>query len=177
MLGNKLDPEIAHQAQKIVAFSLGYFIHDSLDMAVKQVYCNSVGVWIHHILVIGCFLGSIIFDKYGVYLVFNLIVEINNVFIHQRKLMLLLETGFNWVYKLNLDILFVTFSVFRFGGNGFILYKVVMDYYLFLEESYGFACWCLAFIGMLLLNVYNVIFYIDLKKSEARLLKDAKRKE
>lgn len=73
MLGDQVSQEASRVAQLIVAFSSGYFLHDSIDMIISKVYLNSVGVWIHHILVIGCFIGSIALDKYGVYLVFNLI--------------------------------------------------------------------------------------------------------
>ncbi len=38
-------------ASHIIALSTGYFIHDTLDMAINRVYFDDVGVWVHHFMV------------------------------------------------------------------------------------------------------------------------------
>jgi hypothetical protein len=175
MLGHTLNPAASRLAQFIVSFSTGYFLYDSIDMLISRIYLNSAGTWIHHILVIGSFMASIYNDTHGVYLVFNLIVELNNIFIHQRKLSTLTGMPQNWLFNVNSKLMFISFWIARFGGNSYIFFKIISDYELFMIHSNGLMNYAIACFGMFLLNIYNVVFYLDLIKSEKRLKEEAQK--
>ncbi|XP_042355641.1 TLC domain-containing protein 2-like [Plectropomus leopardus] len=76
-------------SHSLVAVSIGYFIHDSLDVALNQSCKQSWEVLLHHSVVLSCFSLAVTSRLYVGYAVVSLLVEINSVFLHVRQLLLL----------------------------------------------------------------------------------------
>lgn len=78
----------------IVAVSAGYFVSDSVDI----VSCGQThimrDVLIHHIAVFCCLAYSLAENHFIAHSVIGLTVEVNSVFLHLRKLMQIMDVGF-----------------------------------------------------------------------------------
>ncbi|CAJ0629706.1 715_t:CDS:2 [Entrophospora sp. SA101] len=59
-----------------IPLSTGYFFADMLDFLIKNIFMDSPGIWLHHILVVGVLISSILTCKYFPYLTATLLVEI-----------------------------------------------------------------------------------------------------
>ena len=104
----------------LLAFSVGYFIHDTWDSAsaqyrgVRPVTLESVVLLAHHAIVITCFSTALISDQFVCLGGLSLLVEVNSVFLHGRTLVLLL----GWprdsiVFRTTALINMITYCVFR----------------------------------------------------------------
>ena len=82
------------------------------------------------------------------------------------------DVGF--FYDLNSVAMFMSFVMARFGGNGAALVKIYLDYDVYAKEIGGLFAWNVSIGGMLLLNLYNFIFFKDLIKSEMKLISSKK---
>ncbi|CAJ0909078.1 788_t:CDS:2, partial [Entrophospora sp. SA101] len=59
-----------------IPLSTGYFFADMFDFLIKNIFMDSPGIWLHHILVVGVLISSISTCKYFPYLTATLLVEI-----------------------------------------------------------------------------------------------------
>ncbi|XP_052799987.1 TLC domain-containing protein 2-like [Mya arenaria] len=101
----------------LVAFSLGYFLHDFADHLVNNKLFSNYEVIIHHIGVIWSFWYNVHYQMYIPYTIIALMVEVNSVFLHARKLMQLNQWSFNhWLYKFVIVLNLITFVGFRLYG-------------------------------------------------------------
>lgn len=78
----------------LVAFSTGYFTYDSIDMYLNNRLLYDWGVTLHHLIVLIFFVYNIQ-TKYAIGLTcVALMVEVNGMFLHARKLMQIFQYGF-----------------------------------------------------------------------------------
>lgn len=120
---------------------------------------DSPGIWLHHIVVITTFVLSVVTCKYSPYLAATLLVEISNVFLHQRKLYLIsFKTKLTPFYQFNSLLLFLTFVFVRFTVHGYLVLRVWREYMLFGHIAY----WRIAFLGMIAMNVLNLQLFLQL---------------
>ncbi|WAR02044.1 TLCD2-like protein [Mya arenaria] len=78
---------------------------------------NTLVSWIHAVLVIWSFWYNVHYQMYIPYTIIALMVEVNSVFLHARKLMQLNQWSFNhWLYKFVIVLNLITFVGFRLYG-------------------------------------------------------------
>ncbi|KAI8824286.1 uncharacterized protein EV422DRAFT_315254 [Fimicolochytrium jonesii] len=153
-----------------VAFSAGYFIADCWDMAVTGVYGRNLGIWAHHIVTVVCYSAALHKCALTPYLVLTLLVEFNSIFIHVRKILVLFYNGFDHLpataataYKFATAGLSATYVPTRILANLYITYQVgIQD-----RPNWAFPAytWWMAFLGMVLVNYYNVILWKQLRST------------
>ncbi|KAI8917184.1 hypothetical protein DFJ77DRAFT_337239 [Powellomyces hirtus] len=160
-------------ARKALAFSTGYFYADCFDMLVTGVYRNNLGIWGHHAAALVCYTASLHTCLLYPYLVFTLIVELNSIFLHHRKVLALyypmdkiaMPETLSQTYDIATKLLLWTFPPTRLVANLYILYAVVMDRKTWEAPSWT---WTLAFVGMLVVTYYNFGLWSQVKKSVER---------
>ncbi|KAF0485177.1 tlc domain-containing protein 2-like [Gigaspora margarita] len=146
-----------------IAFSTGYFFADMFDFWKKNIFMDSPGIWIHHVVVCTTFLASAIICKYSPYLTATLLVEISNIFLHQRKLSLMYHRSKSTTfYKINALFLILTFIFVRFTAHGYLLIRVWNEHHIFGHEFH----WRIALFGMVAMNVINLQLFSQLWNSD-----------
>lgn len=101
-------------AHLLVSLSTGYFIYDLLDMLLFNRSRSSYELMVHHSFVIVCFGISVVSRRYVGYAMAALVVELNNIFLHLRQLLLLVNFSKSHIlYRVNSFINMGTFIIFR----------------------------------------------------------------
>jgi hypothetical protein len=91
--------------------------------------------------------------QFSSYLAATLLVEIGNVFLHQRRLYLMaFRTKETTFYHVNTTLLLVAMILVRHTTHWYLLLRVWTEYRLFGNLAY----WLTAFSGMLVMNTINV---------------------
>lgn len=73
----------------LTSFSFGYFIYDTMEMLTHSSYKGTRELVFHHILILACFSNTIICKRFVGYNMVALLIEVSNVFLHFRQLLLL----------------------------------------------------------------------------------------
>uniref|UniRef100_A0A8W8MNV8 TLC domain-containing protein n=1 Tax=Magallana gigas TaxID=29159 RepID=A0A8W8MNV8_MAGGI len=109
-----LSAHINYFTYTLVAFSTGYFTYDVLDMYFNNRLLHDWGVTLHHLIVLIFFVYNIQ-TKYAIELTcVALLVEVNGMFLHARKLMQIFQYGFEHkMYIVNKYTNLITFVVCR----------------------------------------------------------------
>nr|VZI27563.1 unnamed protein product [Spirometra erinaceieuropaei] len=71
----------------LVCVSTGYFIYDAFDICWNRRFVKEVEVMLHHFAVVSAFMHNVLTMKCIGYSVIALLVEVNTIFLHLRKLM------------------------------------------------------------------------------------------
>ncbi|OQR94985.1 hypothetical protein THRCLA_08043, partial [Thraustotheca clavata] len=141
-----------------LSLSTGYFIYDFYDLVQTKLYVKGPGILAHHIMVGACYLASIFYSVGESYLLVMLLLELNSVFLHGRKLMAM--AGFTMAssaYALAWQGVWVTFVVTRGVLPLAVHYTVYLDRTRF-PHVLQFA---MAFGGMSVLHVLNFLVMIN----------------
>ncbi|XP_047564403.1 TLC domain-containing protein 2 isoform X5 [Lutra lutra] len=85
------DPINGHPswALVLVAVSVGYFLADGVDMLLNQTLGQAWELLCHHSVVVSCLSTAILSNQYMGLCVVSLLLELNSVCLHLRKLLLL----------------------------------------------------------------------------------------
>jgi hypothetical protein len=107
--------------------------------------------------------------KFIGYTVFALLVEVNSIFLHARKLMQMAKVDFDhWFYRLNNIFNILTFTFCRFGALVIITYGMSTTYerrrILTLHGSLGYYIMLMA--SMITMWVINPILFWRLLKND-----------
>ncbi|BHF71386.1 TLC domain-containing protein 2 [Sparganum proliferum] len=78
----------------LVCVSTGYFIYDAFDICWNRRFAKEVEVMLHHFAVVSAFMHNVLTMKCIGYSVIALLVEVNTIFLHLRKLMQLNKVSF-----------------------------------------------------------------------------------
>ncbi|KAL7065543.1 hypothetical protein AAHC03_04454 [Spirometra sp. Aus1] len=114
-IGNLIGPKDAASVL-LVCFSLGYFLHDISHIIRGPPRRHSVEFVLHHVLIIPCFGSAIVLERYVGYAIVSLLVEINSVFLHIRRLLLSLTVSReSLIFAINSSLNFTSFLTFRLG--------------------------------------------------------------
>ncbi|TPP57289.1 TLC domain-containing protein 2 [Fasciola gigantica] len=70
----------------LVSYSVGYFLMDVIHMYLFSKTKGTVELIVHHVVIILCFSSSLYSGKYVGYSVVALLIEINSVFLHLRRI-------------------------------------------------------------------------------------------
>uniref|UniRef100_A0A5K4ENY6 TLC domain-containing protein n=1 Tax=Schistosoma mansoni TaxID=6183 RepID=A0A5K4ENY6_SCHMA len=90
LVGNVINSENVF-AYHIMGFATGYFVHDIYHNICGDVEIRSLEIILHHITVLTCFY---VVSRYRIlvcYVLLGLLMELNSIFLHARKLMILLN--------------------------------------------------------------------------------------
>ncbi|KAF0693677.1 Aste57867_15380 [Aphanomyces stellatus] len=139
-----------------LSLSTGYFIYDFYDMVVGDLHRRAVGILLHHIMVTICYVLSIYYRVGVPYLVVMLLLEINSICLHLRKLMAMVGfTLTDRVYVVVWQALWLTFYTTRMLLTAGVHFAVFLDRAHF-PETFQFAT---AFTGLTVLHVLNYLVY------------------
>ncbi|XP_003799142.1 TLC domain-containing protein 2 [Otolemur garnettii] len=85
------DPIHAHPpwARVLVAVSVGYFLADGADMLWNQTLRQAWELLCHHLVAVSCLSTAVLSGHYVGYSMVSLLLELNSVCLHLRKLLLL----------------------------------------------------------------------------------------
>ncbi|KAL7642129.1 UNVERIFIED_CONTAM: hypothetical protein RMT77_006689 [Armadillidium vulgare] len=170
-------------AHMLVSFSVGYFLHDLMDLSLNYRNRSSYELIIHHCFVIVCFGLSIMTTFYIGYAVVSLLVEINSIFLHSRQLFNIVGTQkSDFTYRLNSLMNIFTFIIFRIAVLGW------MTRWLVLHRSHlSLPVYTLGSVGLAVIILMNIVLFIricstdfsnkrktDTKPSELRASKISK---
>lgn len=101
-------------AYNILAFASGYFVHDVYHNICGGLCLRSMEIILHHITVVTCFYIVWCYRILVCYALFGLLMEINSIFLHGRKVMAFMNImPESLPYRLNAIANVVTFIVFR----------------------------------------------------------------
>ncbi|KAJ3004554.1 TLC domain-containing protein 1 [Thoreauomyces humboldtii] len=171
MQGLKVGSRKGNEASRTaLAFSTGYFVADCIDMLVTGVYRGNLGIWGHHIVAIGLYLTSLHTCLLYPYLLLTLLVEINSIFLHHRKVLATIYPTTMpsfpaFTYDTATNLLLWTFVPTRIAGNLYITYRVVVDRPDWEAPAWT---WVTALAGMLAVDWYNWRLYRQVRASVAR---------
>lgn len=146
----------------VVAFSLGYFSYDFLDYLVSRKMFSNYEVILHHVGVIWSFWYTVHYRVNVPYTIIALMVEVNSIFLHGRKLMQFNKWPFDhMMYKLIIFLNLVTFVIFRVGGI------VAIGVAMFVEWQRMTTTYCVFLIvTMFIMYAINPILFWRLFKND-----------
>ncbi|CAH8847206.1 unnamed protein product [Trichobilharzia szidati] len=148
--------EFSGYTVSLVSYSLGYFIFDSVHMAVLHPHRSTAELLIHHFIIFLCFSSALLSGKYIGYAVVSLLPEVNSIFLHLRRLMNYLRVPkdnhfFRSICLVNIG----TFIVFRFIVLSWMTRWIVIN-----RDSIPFGYYCLGSVGLAILMVMNIVLFI-----------------
>jgi hypothetical protein len=98
-----------------LSVSTGYFIYDFIDLVATSIYAKAPAILVHHVLVGICYIAALFYRVGLPFLVLMLLLEINSVFLHVRKLMSMIGfTVKSHTYRNAWNALWATFLLTRF---------------------------------------------------------------
>ncbi|KAI8594129.1 TLC domain-containing protein [Geranomyces variabilis] len=172
MQGVRSGDAAVEAARRALAFSTGYFFADCFDMLVSGTYRTNLGIWGHHIAAIACYTSSLHTCLLYPYLVFTLVVEINSIFLHHRKILALyypdnrpVPAVLEQTNELASHLLLWTFPLTRILANLYVTYHVFAERKVWQAPAWT---WWVAISGMAAVDWYNVGLWKQVKRSIAK---------
>ncbi|KAG5445172.1 TLC domain-containing protein 2 [Clonorchis sinensis] len=146
----------------LVAYSLGYFIADSVHMCWWSLERSTFELLVHHFAVMTCFSSALVSGTYIGYAVVALLVEINSIFLHMRRLLKCLEFSKDsllsqFVNYANLG----TFIVFRFLVLCWMTRWLVLN-----RDQISLPYYCLGTTCLALIMFMNIVLFMRLVQSD-----------
>lgn len=154
-LGEDLINTYTSSSHMLVSFSVGYFIHDFLDMALWHRKRSSYELMVHHTCVISCFGLAVWSTMFVGYAVVALFVEVNSIFLHIRQLLNL--TGVSKKepkYRMNSMLNIGTFVVFRIAVLGWMTRWIVLH-----KDDLSLPVYTLGSVGLAIIMLMNIILF------------------
>ncbi|VDM02225.1 unnamed protein product [Schistocephalus solidus] len=139
----------------LVCVSTGYFIYDALDVCWNHRFFKEIEVMLHHFAVVSAFAHNVLTTKCIGYSVIALLVEVNTIFLHLRKLMQLNKVPFtSVVYKIVCAANLITFAIFRGTSLGWITWGMYFEPEKITTMYFYILC-----MSMFIMNIINPIFF------------------
>ncbi|KAM4701106.1 TLC domain-containing protein 2 [Discoglossus pictus] len=169
LLGFYLHPEMAEDlisthsrfSHSLIAVSVGYFIHDFVDMLKNQKLHQSWELLFHHTVVILCFGISLLFHRYVGFAVVALLVEINSIFLHLRQILLMANLVKTTLYRLNSLLNLGTYMIFRISTLAWMTRWLVLN-----RDNIPLLTYTVGSVGMAIMTVMNIILFYRLLRSD-----------
>ncbi|XP_065674658.1 TLC domain-containing protein 2 [Hydra vulgaris] len=146
----------------LVMFSTGYFFYDLFDL-IGHEKMREWELLIHHISVITAFMISVITSRYQGFAVCSLIMEVNSIFLHIRRLMRLEDQNKSFLYSLNGVFLLITLIFCRICMSGWMIRWLLVNY-----RSLPFLHYVVGLFGMVVITVNNIGLMYRLWVSELK---------
>ncbi|XP_069801599.1 TLC domain-containing protein 2 [Dendropsophus ebraccatus] len=177
LLGFYLHPEMAEDlisthtrfSHCLIAVSIGYFIHDFIDMLQNQKIHQSWELLFHHTVVITCFGISVLLQRYIGFAVVALLVEINSIFLHLRQILLMANLAKTTVYRLNSLLNLGTYVIFRISTLAWMTRWLVIN-----RDNIPLPTYTIGSVGMAIMTAMNIVLFYRLLRSD--FLKSARDK-
>ncbi|OBS83591.1 hypothetical protein A6R68_22392 [Neotoma lepida] len=95
------DPIHGHPswAVVLVAVSVGYFLADGVDMLWNQTLAQAWDLLCHHVVVVSCLSTAVLSGHYVGLAMVSLLLELNSICLHLRKLLLLSRWITLWLFR------------------------------------------------------------------------------
>ncbi|KAH9098175.1 hypothetical protein LEN26_016643 [Aphanomyces euteiches] len=151
-----------------LSLSTGYFIYDFYDMVAGDLWQRAAGILVHHIMVVTCYVAALHYHVAVPFLVVMLLLEINSICLHARKLMSMVGfTMLDRVYGLAWQALWMTFYTTR------VLVPLGVHVGVFLDRDRfpHLMQFITAFLGTSVLHVLNFMVYQGCSKAYSKELK------
>ncbi|XP_073472731.1 TLC domain-containing protein 2 [Aquarana catesbeiana] len=169
LLGFYLHPEMAEDlisthsrfSHWLVAVSIGYFIHDFVDMLQNQKMHQSWELLFHHTVVIICFGISLLLHRYVGFSVVALLVEINSIFLHLRQILLMANQLKTTLYRLNSLLNLGTYVIFRIITLAWMTRWLVLN-----RENIPLLIYTIGSVGMAIMTLMNIVLFYRLLRSD-----------
>ncbi|XP_075052810.1 TLC domain-containing protein 2 [Mixophyes fleayi] len=169
LLGFYLHPEMAEDlisthscfSHCLIAVSIGYFIHDFVDMLQNQKLHQSWELLFHHIVVITCFGISMLLHRYVGFSVVALLVEINSIFLHLRQILLMTNLLKTTMYRLNSLLNLGTYVIFRIITLAWMTRWLVLN-----REKIPLLTYTIGSVGMAIMTAMNIVLFYRLLRSD-----------
>ncbi|XP_077336688.1 TLC domain-containing protein 2 [Lithobates pipiens] len=169
LLGFYLHPEMAkdlifthsRSSHWLVAVSIGYFIHDFVDMLQNQKMHQSWELLFHHTVVIICFGISLLLHRYVGFSVVALLVEINSIFLHLRQILLMANQLKTTLYRLNSLLNLGTYVIFRILTLAWMTRWLVLN-----RENIPLLIYTIGSVGMAIMTLMNIVLFYRLLRSD-----------
>ncbi|MBN3292825.1 TLCD2 protein, partial [Polypterus senegalus] len=145
----------------LVAVSVGYFLHDIVDMITHQKLQKSWELLFHHIVVMTCFGISVFLGRYVGFAVVALLVEINSIFLHLRQVLLLANLSQTTLYRLNSMVNLGTYVVFRILTLAWMTRWLVLN-----RDNVPLLSYTIGSLGMAIITVMNIVLFGRLLRSD-----------
>ncbi|OQR87412.1 hypothetical protein ACHHYP_08874 [Achlya hypogyna] len=141
-------------AAATLCISTGYFLYDFYDLVAYKLWLKAPGILAHHIMVGACYGAAIVYGVGQCYLVVMLLLELNSVFLHARKLLSM--AGFTVaapVYVWSWQGVWITFVLTR------AILPIAVHLAVFVDRARfpHVVQFGMAFGGMSILHVLNVL--------------------
>lgn len=149
-------------------FMIGYFVYDTIDILINSQMWSQDAInqfVFHHIAIFSCLLPSVYMKKYVSWSAVGSVVELGNVFLHCRQLMLLANVDrqsekFKLVASLTSFSMLVTRSF-----SGFLMtYCLLRDPFTLFQQNPIYYPFLL--FGTLSLDLYSGYLFLRLVKSD-----------
>ncbi|XP_048413195.1 TLC domain-containing protein 2 [Stegostoma tigrinum] len=145
----------------LVAFSIGYFIHDFIDMLWNQKFQHSWELLFHHVVVITCFGISVSLCSYVGFAVVALLVEINSIFLHLRQILLMANMNKTTCFRLNSIINLGTYVIFRITTLAWMTRWLVLN-----RDNLPLINYSIGSVGMAIMTLMNIVLFCRLLRSD-----------
>lgn len=145
----------SNSSHMLISFSVGYFIHDFLDMALWHRKRSSYELMVHHTCVILCFGLAVWSAMFVGYAVVALFVEVNSIFLHTRQLLKIMGvSNQDPKYRLNSMLNIGTFVVFRIAVLGWMTRWIVIH-----KDDLTLPVYTLGSVGLAIIMFMNIILF------------------
>ncbi|KAG9485851.1 hypothetical protein GDO78_008760 [Eleutherodactylus coqui] len=145
----------------LVAVSVGYFIHDFVDMLQNQKLLQSWELLFHHTVVITCFGISVLLHHYVGFAVVALLVEINSIFLHLRQILLMANLAKTTMYRVNSLLNLGTYVIFRISTLAWMTRWLVLN-----RENVPLLPYTIGSVGMAIMTAMNAVLFYRLLRSD-----------
>ena len=163
-----------------IAFSLGYFVFDSVSMHAKGLFTKDPSLVAHHVVVVLIEAIAASTHQFHALVLAMLLAEINSTFLHARALMRFDPPRFlgntdawlsSTIYALNNVMLFCSFILTRLIAHGWVFFAIYG-----VRHSMHPAMFAVAMSATVVVNYLNVKLGLALLRSELKT-KANKRKD
>uniref|UniRef100_UPI00358F7646 TLC domain-containing protein 2-like n=1 Tax=Myxine glutinosa TaxID=7769 RepID=UPI00358F7646 len=169
LFGFYLHPEMAEDminthglfSYYLVSFSIGYFVHDILDMVQNQRLQRCWELLTHHLVVVTCFGVVVLSRRYVGFAMVALLVELNSILLHTRQLLIMAGYRSGTTARVICLLNIASFAVFR------VLTIAWMTRWLVLNcDRIPSSAYMLGSVGMAVMTVMNTALFYRLLRSD-----------
>ncbi|XP_028415231.1 TLC domain-containing protein 2-like [Dendronephthya gigantea] len=148
-----------------LALSIGYFIYDFINLIINDRE-KGLCIMIHHVLVIFIFYITVSNKKYIPFALCALLMEINSVFLHTRRLMHMSDINPKGLaFRMNCILLTTTFVIFRLILCAWMIHFFVMNGHTVSQLHLGFGIFGLCIVIPQNLLLLNQVWLSDAKRN------------
>jgi len=167
-----LDPDMAkdlihHHHERcyiLSAISIGYFIHDFLDLSKSKK--SEWELQLHHVVVLLCFGSALLTKQYIGYNMVAFLIEINSMFLHIRSLLQVCGVSkFSSAYRINSLFNFATFIVNRIMVLAWMTRWIIIN-----KDAIPLLLYTLGCIANAILTLMNSMLLYRLLRADQSVL-------